>query len=316
MLGSQIRPLNVRTDLMMVADLIEGCFALQDDPEGQSYLRSLRQYARDAVLIHFLGSLGTDQPYLSMEGLVWEDEGKVVGNLSLIPILYKKKQAYMIANVAVHPQYRQQGIGHSLTRQAIDLVKAKSGKTIWLQVREDNPVAIHLYETLGFQQQCSISTWHFVQSATRLGTIISTCHVRRRQASDWQLHKKWLRQCLNDDLTWNLPFSERGFQPGVFNWLRNLLNDGVMRHYTVDVDGRLGGVISWQPTTGYADLLWVACDMAKHEAVIGFGLPQVVKRIYTSKPLVVHFKDANAAEVFQLAGFAFQRTLVHMRLDL
>ncbi|MFV9998161.1 MAG: ribosomal protein S18-alanine N-acetyltransferase [Arsenophonus endosymbiont of Dermacentor nuttalli] len=53
-------------------------------------------------------------------------------------------------NIAIHPDYQGQGYGECLLRYLIDHLSNKSIQTLWLEVRQSNHAAIHLYEKLGF----------------------------------------------------------------------------------------------------------------------------------------------------------------------
>ena len=55
---------------------------------------------------------------MPVSGYVWEDSGRITGNVSLMPVNKDGSRAFMIANVAVHPDYRRLGIGRVLTEQA------------------------------------------------------------------------------------------------------------------------------------------------------------------------------------------------------
>lgn len=56
-----------------------------------------------------------------------------------------------ISNVAVHPDYRGMGIGASLIGRLIDHATRNGVGSFTLEVREDNGLAIKLYEKLGFR---------------------------------------------------------------------------------------------------------------------------------------------------------------------
>ena len=58
-----------------------------------------------------------------------------------------------ITNVAVHPDYRRQGIGRRLMLAAEELVLARGGDRVTLEVRKSNEWAQHLYRKLGFEEQ-------------------------------------------------------------------------------------------------------------------------------------------------------------------
>ncbi len=146
---SHIRKVNVRQDLLAVADLIEVCFSSTLDEDGRDYLRHLRWAARDFNYLSWLQG-AAERIAAPLYGFVWEENGRIVGNLSLIPFVRRGHFVYLIANVAVHPDYRRNGIAHQLTQTALDYVRRRGVSSVWLQVRDDNPVAYHLYLSLGF----------------------------------------------------------------------------------------------------------------------------------------------------------------------
>jgi len=57
-----------------------------------------------------------------------------------------------IVSIAIVPEYRRQKIGTNMLKQAIDAVKQKGAKEIFLEVRVTNFAAIDLYEKEGFKK--------------------------------------------------------------------------------------------------------------------------------------------------------------------
>jgi len=55
-------------------------------------------------------------------------------------------------NVAVHPDFRRQGIGEKLILALVEELKALENHSLALEVRLSNEPAISLYQKLGFQQ--------------------------------------------------------------------------------------------------------------------------------------------------------------------
>ena len=56
-----------------------------------------------------------------------------------------------VTNVAVHPDYRGQGIGANLFARLIEEVKKRGVTAITLEVRPSNEAAIRLYESFGLK---------------------------------------------------------------------------------------------------------------------------------------------------------------------
>ena len=55
-------------------------------------------------------------------------------------------------NVAVHPDFRRQGIARQLIDELVQRLKAAGSRCLTLEVRASNAGAIALYENLGFQE--------------------------------------------------------------------------------------------------------------------------------------------------------------------
>lgn len=56
-----------------------------------------------------------------------------------------------VLNLAVHPSYRQKGIGSRLITTSLDYWKRAGVENAYLEVRESNEVARRLYERFGFR---------------------------------------------------------------------------------------------------------------------------------------------------------------------
>lgn len=116
-------------DLPKVTAIEEGCFS--EPWSTQSFLDTI---TRDDTIY-----------------LVMEDNGEIGGYCGAYCILDQAE----IPNVAVHPQYRCQGIALAMLTQLLECCKAKGIESVVLEVREGNQPAIRLYEKLGFQS-CGI----------------------------------------------------------------------------------------------------------------------------------------------------------------
>jgi len=87
---------------------------------------------------------------------------RVVGYCVTYPV--KQKRAMVIVSIAVHPDYRDQGVGTSLLKDSISISsKLHRGKVIdkiILQVAEENNAARSLYEKFGFKNQSLIKNYY------------------------------------------------------------------------------------------------------------------------------------------------------------
>jgi ribosomal protein S18 acetylase RimI-like enzyme len=129
-----------------VADLIAEAFADELGPWARYTLQRMRQIARWGPLGALLWASELEQ---ETPGFVWIADGRVVGNVSFRRSVVAG--GWMIGNVAVHPQWRRRAIGRALMEAALDEIARRGGTWVGLEVREDNPVAVRLYEHLGFE---------------------------------------------------------------------------------------------------------------------------------------------------------------------
>ena len=80
--------------------------------------------------------------------LVAVDGDKVAGYVGSQSVLGETD----MMNIAVHPDYRRQGIARKLIDALIEGLKARGSRSLMLEVRASNEPAKALYAQLGFQQ--------------------------------------------------------------------------------------------------------------------------------------------------------------------
>jgi ribosomal protein S18 acetylase RimI-like enzyme len=313
--GEHLRRLDSRRDLAKVADLVELCFFDTLDPEGRQYLNEMRKAAQSASMMRIASSLIDESPFLP-SGYVWEEGGQLVGNLSLIPISVKGKRGYMIANVATHPDYRGRGIATALTITALRHAKEHGASCVWLQVRDDNPGAIHIYVTHGFEERLRRTNWYSGPSHPNLPAAPGV-RVMKRQVNQWGQQKKWLEVIYPIDLVWNIPIDWNLFRPDIWGMIYRAFSLENLHHWSVERDGKLKGVISWKHASSYTDTLWMAIpkDDVDEEAI--FVLLNTARdRIRKDQPLSLNFPAGAAVEVLMKAGFYSHQTLIWMSVNL
>ncbi len=85
----------------------------------------------------------------NVTGFVWVEDGRIVGNVTL-SLDETRLDRYLISNVAVLPSYQHRGIAGKLMQISLDHLRTRGVKWALLNVRPDNPGAVHLYKSLGF----------------------------------------------------------------------------------------------------------------------------------------------------------------------
>ncbi|MCJ7623878.1 MAG: GNAT family N-acetyltransferase, partial [Anaerolineaceae bacterium] len=262
-----IRKLNPQKDLLKAANLIELCFGIHLDDDGNKYLQQIRKAARDKKYIHWTRVKGESVSY-PLHGFIWEENGIIAGNLSLIPFFWKQNWYYLIANVAVHPDFRRRGIASQLTLNAINHIEKLGIKNIWLHVREDNYIATNLYKSLSFVDKFSRDTWQSKRSShyNRIPEIDLKITKRRKQ--DWKNQVSWLCDNYPDEVAWYFSLKLKNYKPGLINSMQNFMRDKPIKQWAVRQSGQLIGAATWEPGYQRADSLWLAIHPLKENQVI------------------------------------------------
>ena len=312
-----LRPLNPMRDLGVVADLMEIAFADELDAGGRQMIREARALSRTGPLIYPLSLLSGAAAGLG-PGFVWEHGGEVVGNVTVVPSRTRPGIWHM-ANVAVHPDHRRQGIASGLLRRAIDHVRHHQGTAIELQVRDASP-AVALYQGFNFDPLGRVTRWRL--DTRQYLSRIRTGHANLREArhDDWPAIWNLFAAVPVAAQGWPDPLTREYFRPALWrrvgDWLTGVLTkrwvapsaagdglDGYVElrdeprtraRLTLRIDGRASGWLE-------GDLIQVAL---RHQAAHG-SLPVIADHPAGDEP---------AEERLREAGLQATRTLQMMQL--
>lgn len=315
--NSHIRKLDLSRDLDQVADLIERCFPIHLDYDGQTYIREMRKAAQEMRFLGWLSSF-TDFTSNKAPGFIWEEEGRILGNLSMIPFKDHGSKIVLIANVAVDPEYRRLGIARALTNHALEVLRSNNVAQVWLQVRDDNPAACQLYRSTGFVDYAVRTTWRIQPNKIKSFEHNSEqkISVRHRKKEDWGDLNRWLSTAYPLTIRWNLPVDFNRFEPGVLQSVSNFLDGVHFKHWGVDLKGEFSGSITWQKTSNYANNLWLAFPEDRELMVLANALPKVMKRLPGRHPISIDYPKGRFEAQFQALGFEHFRSLVWMKQNL
>ena len=125
----------------------------------ESFHRALDFVARERRYLSFLeappleqvGAFVLDNIKQGYPQLVAVSAGQVVGWCDVVA---KPRPIYAhvgVLGVAILPEFRRQGVGGRLIRQALDAARAFGFNRVELSVRENNAGAIALYKRVGFE---------------------------------------------------------------------------------------------------------------------------------------------------------------------
>lgn len=322
--SGSLRPYDVWRDLNAVADLIELCFADTLDVDGRRYLDQMRSASRSPSFLRWM-ALARERTSLPLAGYVWEEHGQVVGNLTLIAHYHPGFHYYLIANVAVHPDHRRTGIATRLTQQAIAAARQRGARAAWLQVREDNPGAIRLYQSLGFLERARRTTWACSESSGFDPVLAPEISIRssapvglqvgQRLDRDWREQQTWLRATYPPELVWHLALKIDALRPGFWGFLHRLWNDIYVQQWSAWRQGRLLGVLAWQSLAAYSDHLWLAAQPEPDEQAVTALLLHARRRLPTRRSTTLDYPAGKGVGAIQAAGFHPLQTLIWMSLD-
>lgn len=320
-----LRPVNLRRDLRPLADLIELVFADSMDSGGRSAIREMRYLSHLGYGLKLISRLNDLALGISL-GFVYFVDGKLVGNVSVYPASYPKAlgETWILANVAVHPDYQRRGIARGLVDACLDMIRKRGGERVILQVNYDNTAAQRLYERQGFVYERAWRIWRRsgFNRSPELGA--AAYPVARLRPSEWRAELALARAARPDSLGgigWQRPLHHSAFFTPVWKRLLNLFSLSDRERLAIyGDDGReivascwLEGALSFSNLRGWL----FAAPQLDHRPHVEALLNHVVGRYERA---TIHFEHPHADEIandlFRAHQFKIQRELWHMRLDL
>lgn len=319
--GDGLRPVNLRTDLVPLADLIEIAFSDTMDSSGRAAVRELRTLGRGSPALNLL--LGVNELVAGISlGYVWIADGKLVGNVSIYPadIPTRLGKTWIIANVATHPDYRGRGIARQLMIASMDAIRLRGHRAV-LQVDYTNELAQGLYQRLGFVYERAWTHWRRSITLRTPPALTTSMRVHRRRDEEWRT--EWelaarVRPLEKGGVGWQRPLHEGLFRP---TWLKSL-NDAlsfrsmerlvIRAEETDELTGCLWVESAFASSTTQLTLMVAPEYAGLHDEVL---LNSAVRRFGARSPLMMeHPADDDMIRPLLLRyGFHPQRTHVHMR---
>lgn len=307
-----LRPLNIFHDLPHIADMIESCFAGKLDTDGLAAIDNIRRRGKDKGFLAWAPRV-IDTVSLPLSGFVWEENGKLVGNVSLIPYHRFGERHYLIANVATLPEYRRQGIAFRLTESAIKKAVDQNAATIWLQVRADNPGAIDLYQKLGFVVKYTNNTWNLPPEFKVTATPTKDVVITKTDLGDWKVLQPDFELIYPNELEWYYGFMIENFKPGFWMNIQRFIRDERVALITSKRLGILTGGIAVRNVLGHPEYIYATiADPKDIDSLISLlaGLKELID---PRKKQVFEYPPGEYDDAIFNAGFVKQRSLVWMK---
>ncbi|MFN8450833.1 MAG: GNAT family N-acetyltransferase [Anaerolineae bacterium] len=322
---SGLRPVNLRTDLVPLADLIEIAFADTMDSSGRAAVREMRYLSRLGPGLNVLLGMNEVAQGVGL-GFVWLEDGRVVGNTSVYPANVPTGPAWIIANVAVHPDYRGRGIAGQLVQASLDMIRrrSRSRKAIAvLQVDADNAIAQHLYARLGFVAERSWTQWRRGSGARTPPPMNDpSIYITRRRANEWRAEyamAQRLRPAAHGGIGWLRPLHPSFFHRSLFASVRDIFSMRSFERLVIRGEQDELRAVMWVESAFAASSIQLTLMVEPaFQGVYDEALINLMARRYSLRSAlsIEHPTDEEVTSgVLRHYGFSPQRSLIHMRWE-
>jgi len=303
-----IRPVDTRRDMAGLADLLAIAFASTLDSAGRRMVSSMRRLGRAGLPGWLLGHVILP-PAAYPQGFVWETDGKLVGNASMMEVAGYPRR-YVIANVAVHPGSRRKGIASTLVQACLDDAREKRGREVVLQVDAGNAGARRLYEKLGFTTTSTRVIW--TRDGLPLDWKLDPAPMRLRRPEEWKAQWSLAQKLYPEGAVWPYPLRPSLFKSSSF---LDRIGVGTRRHWVWMEAGKLRASLTarWGIDDGrWRLLLMLAPDLQNQAepAVLQYGLQALQQG---TAPIALDHPEDAGREHFLRMKFRPRRTLTWMR---
>lgn len=296
--------------MRQVAQLIETAFGKNLDQAGRRMLHWMRMLGRVGWLGWLVG-YWLLPPASRPQGFVWERQDRIIGNASLLPVEGFPGR-WVLANVAVHPDSRRQGVARALVEACLDWMDRRRHNILLLQVDHESTPARNLYASLGFKTLSTRTTW-VRSSGQEPPSDIEAHEVRARSPSEWKKQWELAKRLYPEGVIWPYPTVASLFRPrgiGPVRWWDN------RRHWLWEHGHRVQASLTARLSREV--MIWDLILLVDPEGwgrvergLLSQALASPILRYRTTR---VDYPLDVAAHVFRELGFRSRRTLTWMAL--
>jgi ribosomal protein S18 acetylase RimI-like enzyme len=314
-----LQPFDPMRHLDQVASVLEVGFSNEMGSEGaRAATREMRRYAAMGWPVQIMLWLKLTG-YLPIHGMVWREAGRVVGTASTQPA-DADPGTWLVANVAVLPEYRRRGIAEAVTRGTLDLIRRKHGRRALLQVDDDNLPAQRLYEKIGFTQLATRAHYTRASHSQPPDYLPSRFEIRLRDEREWMAEYDLARLVCPEGLTWGRALRVSDFRVGLGRTLLHVLSGTQEERWAAFTpDNQMAGALRVVLGSPEGDQLRLLVHPALRGQVerplLIRGLRRVGVRPWTLQ-LECQANDPDLASLLTELGFVRRRCLRWMAFDL
>ena len=306
-----LRPVKPRSDMAQVADLIGLAFSGELDASGLQMIREMRAFGRAGWLGYQLSRMMLP-PAARPLGFVWQEQGRIVGNASLLPV-EGYPQRWVLANVAVHPEWRRRGIARMLVVASLAEAARLGARLLILQVAQSKREVQALYANLGFATTSERTHW---SRPARLPAPQGELPdgPQPRPPTEWEAQWTFLRQLHPEGLIWPFPPEDDLFRS---SGMSAFLSAGRVRHWLWRQDGEIVASLTAQARAAFQEWrLILGCVPARRGTLEPAMLAHALAELPSDLPLSLEYPTGTADVALEALGFRAGRALTWMALEL
>lgn len=310
------RPINLAKDVRPVLGLLNASFGPLRDRQGRA-VSDRFSLSQSAPLARRLSMVSRG----FIPGFVWEESGQIVGNVTLLESPIRGR--YLIANLAVHPDFRRRGIARGLMHEALAHIESWQGREVLLQVENDNDQALDLYRSLGFCQIGDVGRWQASVNRLRLPSPVAVAGPQPRtlHRREWRAAFELDRAGFEPDLNWPAPPPPDYYKSGLLQIATDMLNGRRQETWVVEApDRRLIGLVDLVSEWNRPHRLRMCVLPAWHGKLDGLLLNKAVSRLRRLRGGTVLFNcpagETATNDLLKSMNFELRRSLTAMRKNL
>jgi GNAT superfamily N-acetyltransferase len=291
------------------------CFGDTLDQNGRGAVREMEALSRSGPLIWLLGSVN---PQWQL-GFVWVEDGKVVGNVST-QMSELDRRTWLIANVAVLPNYRRRGIATALTDAAVRLAQKNGARRAQLQVHQHNTGAFTMYRELGFDTVTTRTTWERVSVLEPPNVLLPGIELRPARRNEWEADFELVRQLRPAGFSWLHPLRRADWRPSIARTISQFLIGARDEHWLAieSATGQIVGAYYIETGLGVTDqlnfLVHPSWQGRLERPLLSAALRRLGRRPWASR-LDHPAGDEPAEAALKEYGFRSTQTLIWMQRD-
>ena len=332
---NSLYPMKLPGDIDVLIDVVQAGFQYPENPEWslqdeerQSMTEQIQGIKRIWPLIRVM-QLFSERVRDAMCGFIYYADDKPIG---LINFMRQGRDEWAVANVTVLPEYRRRGIARALVQAALDDLRRRKARIIFLDVIAGNLPAFNLYQEMGFEPYTGSADYIFEpQAPPETGPLPPGYTLTPVEKQSWRTSFALAQRITPANVLKFEAVDERRFRPmpltSLFMALQGVKNILYALHYQPEPAGAgmrppasLVGLVdcTYRIRSGGWNRAEIQLDAA-HAALsshLGRLLLSEARRLSPGRKLEVHLKDWQPYLIEAVEGLGGKRRYAFQRMGL